>query len=277
MPTEQRHRVQEQSQTEQPDAAGAYVQQRADPERSHTEAWDAVDAYFTKSLVAQDAALDAALKANAEAGLPSIDVAPNQGKFLHVLALAKGARRILEIGTLGGYSTIWLARALPAGGRLVTLEVAPKHAQVARANLDRAGLSEMVEIRVGPAANSLAQLHSEGTEPFDLIFIDADKPSNAVYLDWALKLAKLGTLIVTDNVVREGSIADGGSTDPAIVGTRAMFERMGTEPRLSATAIQTVGSKGYDGFALAVVTLSAGSGRLHPTHSDETAMDGAPE
>ncbi len=250
MPAEQRYIAQEQSQT---DAADANVQQHADPERSHTEAWDAVDAYFTKSLVAPDAALDAALKANAEAGLPSIDVAPNQGKFLHVLALAKGARRILEIGTLGGYSTIWLARALPAGGRLVTLEVAPKHAQVARANLDRAGLSEMVEIRLGAAADSLAQLHGEGAEPFDLIFIDADKPNNAVYLEWALKLATRGTLIVTDNVVREGAIADGASTDPAIVGTRAMFARMGAEPRLSATAIQTVGSKGYDGFALAVV------------------------
>jgi predicted O-methyltransferase YrrM len=233
--------------------ADAYVQQHAGQEHSHTEAWDAVDAYFTKSLVAPDAALDAALKANAEAGLPSIDVAPNQGKFLHLLALAKGARRILEIGTLGGYSTIWLARALPAGGCLVTLEVSPKHAQVARANLDRAGLAGVVEIRVGAAADSLAQLHREGAEPFDMIFIDADKPGNPVYLGWALKLAKVGTLIVTDNVVREGTIADAASEDPGVVGTRAMFEMMAAEPRLSATAIQTVGSKGYDGFALAVV------------------------
>jgi predicted O-methyltransferase YrrM len=222
-------------------------------ERSHTDQWDAVDAYVTKCLVAQDYALDEAMKANAEAELPSIDVAPNQGKFLHLLALAKGARRILEVGTLGGYSTIWLARALPAGGRLITLEVSPKHAEVARANLDRAGFAKLVEIRVGPAADSLAQLHGEDVAPFDMIFIDADKPNNAVYLDWALKLAKRGTLIVTDNVVREGEIADAASTDPAIVATRAMFERMGAEPRLSATAIQTVGSKGYDGFAIAVV------------------------
>lgn len=222
-------------------------------EHSHTEAWDAVDMYFTGKLVAPDAALEAALKANAAAGLPSIDVAPNQGKLLHVLALTRGARRILEIGTLGGYSTIWMARALPTGGRLVTLEFAPRHAEVAQANLERAGLAGMVEIRVGPAADSLAQLDREAAEPFDMIFIDADKANNAVYLDWALKLAKVGTLIVVDNVVREGAIADAANTDPAIVGTRAMFERMAKEPRLVATAIQTVGSKGYDGFALAVV------------------------
>jgi len=228
-------------------------QNDAVPERSHTEAWDAVDAYFTKTLVPPDSALDEALKANADAGLPSIDVAPNQGKFLHLLALTKSARRILEVGTLGGYSTIWLARALPAGGRLVTLEVSLKHAKVARENLDRAGFAKTVDIRVGPAAESLAQLYSEGAEPFDMIFIDADKPNNAVYLDWALKLARPGTLIVTDNVVREGAIADAASVDPAVQGTRAMFERMGAEPRLTATAIQTVGGKGYDGFAMAVV------------------------
>jgi predicted O-methyltransferase YrrM len=222
-------------------------------EHSHTDQWDAVDAYFTQTLVAEDSALDEALKANAEAGLPSIDVAPNQGKLLHVLALSKGARRILEVGTLGGYSTIWLARALPEGGRLITLEVSLKHAEVARKNLDRAGFSDTVEIRVGPASESLAQLHREGVEPFDMIFIDADKPSNPVYMDWALKLAKLGTLIITDNVVREGAIADAASADAAVVGTRAMFARMGAELRLSATAIQTVGSKGYDGFAIAVV------------------------
>ena len=250
---EQQHTAQEHSLTEEIDAGDAYSQRPIGPEPSHTDAWDAVDAYFTASLVAPDSALDAALKANAAAGLPSIDVAPNQGKFLHLLALTKGARRILEIGTLGGYSTIWMARALPAGGRLVTLEVAPKHAQVAQANLDRAGLSDMVEIRVGPAAASLAQLHTEGTEPFDMIFIDADKPSNPVYLEWALKLAKPGTLIVTDNVVREGTVADAASTDPGVQGIRTMFERMGSEPRLIATAIQTVGSKGYDGFAMAVV------------------------
>ena len=186
-------------------------QNDAVPERSHTEAWDAVDAYFTKTLVPPDSALDEALKANADAGLPSIDVAPNQGKFLHLLALTKSARRILEVGTLGGYSTIWLARALPAGGRLVTLEVSLKHAKVARENLDRAGFAKTVDIRVGPAAESLAQLYSEG------------------------------------------AIADAASVDPAVQGTRAMFERMGAEPRLTATAIQTVGGKGYDGFAMAVV------------------------
>src|ERR1039458_825026 len=215
--------------------------------------WSAVDGYITERLVAPDPALDAALKANAAAGLPSIDVAPNQGKLLHVLALTKGARRILEIGTLGGYSTIWLARALPAGGRLVTLELDPKHAEVARANLDRAGLSERVEIRVGPATESLAQLQAEGTEPFDLIFIDADKPNNPAYLRWALKLARRGSLIVIDNVVREGGILDPASADPNVQGTRALFELLAAEPRLSSTAIQTVGSKKYDGFAMAVV------------------------
>jgi predicted O-methyltransferase YrrM len=167
--------------------------------------------------------------------------------------MTKGARRILEIGTLGGYSTIWLARALPADGRLVTLEVEPKHAEVAQANLDRAGLSGVVEVRLGPAAGSLAQLHKEGAEPFDLIFIDADKQNIPTYLEWALKLAKPGALIVTDNVVREGAIVDAENADPAVQGVRTMFERMAAEPRLSATAIQTVGSKGYDGFAMAVV------------------------
>jgi predicted O-methyltransferase YrrM len=220
---------------------------------SHTKEWDQVDRYIGETIVGSDPVLEAALRAAAEAGLPSIAVAPNQGKFLHLLALTKGARRILEIGTLGGYSTIWLARALPPGGHLVTLEVDPKHAKVARANLDRAGLSRLVEIRVGPAVESLAQLHNEGVEPFDMIFIDADKPSNPAYLEWALKLANPGALILTDNVVREGEIANAGSEDPAIQGTRRMFEMLAAEPRLSATAIQTVGSKGYDGFAMAVV------------------------
>ena len=217
------------------------------------EQWTAVDRYITDSLVPPDPILEAALEANAAAGLPSIDVAPNQGKLLHLLAMTKGARRILEIGTLGGYSTIWLARALPAGGRLVTLEVEPKHAEVAQANLDRAGLSGVVEVRLGPAAGTLAQLHKEGAEPFDLIFIDADKQNIPTYLEWALKLAKPGALIVTDIVVREGAIVDAENADPAVQGVRTMFERMAAEPRLSATAIQTVGSKGYDGFAMAVV------------------------
>jgi predicted O-methyltransferase YrrM len=222
-------------------------------ERSHTKEWDEVDRDITETLVGSDPVLEAALEAAEEAGLPSIQVAPNQGKFLHLLALAKAARRILEIGTLGGCSTIWLARALPPDGHLVTLEVDPKHAELAQANLDRAGLSGLVEIRVGPAVESLAQLYKDGVEPFDMVFIDADKPSNPAYLGWALKLANPGALILTDNVVREGEIVDAGSEDPSIQGTRRMFDMLAAEPRLSATAIQTVGSKGYDGFAMAVV------------------------
>jgi len=218
------------------------------------ELWATVDRYINETVARNDEVLDAAVKANADAGLPNIDVTASQGKFLHLLALVKGAKRVLEIGTLGGYSTIWLARALPRGGRVVTLEYEPKHAEVARKNLKRAGFSKKVEIRVGAAADSLARLEEEGVRPFDLIFIDADKQNNAVYLDWALKLAKPGTVIVVDNVVREGALADGASTDPAIVGTRAMFDRMANEPRLVATAVQTVGSKGYDGFAIALVT-----------------------
>ncbi len=218
------------------------------------ERWTAVDQYITQTIAHTDAALEAAVAANAAAGLPAIDVAPNQGKLLHLLALATHAKRILEVGTLGGYSTIWLARALPADGRVVTLEVEPKHAEVARRNLDRAGVGEKGEIRVGPAAVSLEQLVRERAEPFDLIFIDADKPSNPVYLTWALKLSRRGSVIVIDNVVREGAVADASSTDPAILGTRAMFEMLAAEPRLTATVMQTVGSKGHDGFAIAVVT-----------------------
>jgi predicted O-methyltransferase YrrM len=217
------------------------------------EKWTAVDRYITEKLVPTDAILEATLAANAAAELPAIDVAPNQGKLLHLLALMKRPRRILEIGTLGGYSTIWLARALAPGGRLVTLEVDAKHAAVARANLDRAGFSGVVEIRVGPAAESLARLCEEGAEKFDVIFIDADKPSNPVYLGWALKLATVGSLIVIDNVVREGAIVDGSSADRGVQGVRALFDMLAAEPRLSATALQTVGSKGYDGFAMAVV------------------------
>jgi predicted O-methyltransferase YrrM len=215
--------------------------------------WTEVDRYITDRLVPREPSFDAALEANAAAGLPSIDVAPNQGKLLHLLALSKGARRILEIGTLGGYSTMWLARALPAEGRLVTLELNPRHAKIAQANIDRAGHSKQVEIRVGPAQDSLAQLHAEHTDPFDFIFIDADKPSIPAYLDWSLKLARPGTLIVIDNVVREGAIVDSSTSDPAVQGARAMFEMLAAHPRLSSTAIQTVGSKGHDGFALAVV------------------------
>ena len=215
--------------------------------------WTAVDRYFSETLVPSDPVLDAALQANTKAGLPAIDVAPNQGKFLQLLVQLRGARRILEIGTLGGYSSIWMARALPADGRLTTLEFSPKHAEVARANIARAGLEKIVEIRVGPALETLAKMEKEGTEPFDLIFIDADKPNNPNYLPWALKFSRPGTLLIGDNIVREGEVADPTSTDPNVQGQRRFLELMAADPRLSATALQTVGSKGYDGFAMALV------------------------
>jgi predicted O-methyltransferase YrrM len=218
------------------------------------EIWTAVDHYIADTLIPIDPILEAALAANAAAGLPSIDVTANQGKLLHLLARIQGAKRILEIGTLGGYSTIWLGRALPPGGQLITLECEPKHAAVAQENIARASLSGVVEIRLGPAVDSLAQLHAAGADPFDLIFIDADKPNNPIYLEWALKLSRAGTLIICDNVIRDGEIADRNSKDPNVQGTRTMFEMLATEPRLEATAVQTVGSKGYDGFSLAVVT-----------------------
>lgn len=215
--------------------------------------WTAVDRYFSETLVPSDAVLDAALQANTKAGLPAIDVAPNQGKFLQLLVQLRGARRILEIGTLGGYSSIWMARALPADGRLTTLEFSPKHAEVARANIAHAGLEKIVEIRVGPALETLAKMEKEGTEPFDLIFIDADKPNNPNYLPFALKFSRPGTLLIGDNIVREGEVADPTSTDPNVQGQRRFLELMAADPRLSATALQTVGSKGYDGFAMALV------------------------
>ncbi|HEY1744323.1 MAG TPA: O-methyltransferase [Granulicella sp.] len=214
--------------------------------------WTAVDRYFSETLVPSDPVLDAALRANTKAGLPAIDVAPNQGKFLQLLVQLRGARRILEIGTLGGYSSIWMARALPADGRLTTLEFSPKHAEVARANIAHAGLEKIVEIRVGPALETLAKMEKEGTDPFDLIFIDADKPNNPNYLPWALKFSRPGTLLIGDNIVREGEVADPTSTDPNVQGQRRFLELMAAEPRLSATALQTVGSKGYDGFAMAL-------------------------
>jgi len=216
--------------------------------------WTEVDNYLTETLIPADPILEAALAANAAAGLPSIDVSPTQGKWLHLLAKIKGATRILEIGTLGGYSTIWLARALPPEGRLITLEFNPRHAAVAEQNIARAGLSHLVEIRIGAAADSLAQLHTEDATPFDLIFIDADKPNNPTYLEWALKFSRVGTLIVVDNVIRDGEVANPASTDPSITGTRTMFEMLAANRRLQSTALQTVGSKGYDGFAIALVT-----------------------
>jgi len=217
------------------------------------ELWTAVDQYLNQSLVPRDPVLEEALKSNAAAGLPSIDVAPNQGKLLHLLARIQGARRILEIGTLGGYSTIWLARALPPDGKLVTLEVEAKHAEVAKANVQRAVLSSIVELRLGPALESLSQLHKEGAPPFDLIFIDADKQNIPAYLEWSLRLSRPGTVIITDNVIRDGAVSNPDDPDPRVQGVRRFFELMAADPRLDATALQTVGSKGYDGFAVAIV------------------------
>ncbi len=221
------------------------------------ELWTAVDSYITDLLVGPDPALEAALRDSAAAGLPAINVTPNQGKLLQLLARVQGARNILEVGTLGGYSTIWLARALPADGRLITLEVDPKHAEVARANLARAGLSGVVELRLGPALETLPQLAAEGRGPFDLVFIDADKPSNPDYFQLALKLSRRGSLIVVDNVVRKGAVIEADNDDPAVRGVRRLYEVMAAEPRVSATAIQTVGGKGYDGFSVALVTADA--------------------
>jgi predicted O-methyltransferase YrrM len=216
--------------------------------------WSAVDSYIADLFLAPDPALEAALTSSTAAGLPAISVSPTQGKLLHVLARVQGARRILEIGTLGGYSTIWLARALPADGRLISLEVDPKHAEVARANIARAGLANVVEIRLGSALDTLPKLVSEGRGPFDLIFIDADKPGYADYLKWSLKLARKGTLIIADNVVRKGAVADPESTDENVQGIRKFNEALAAEKRVTTTVIQTVGSKGYDGLALIMVT-----------------------
>lgn len=214
------------------------------------ELWGAVDQYITDLLVPSDPALEAALEASAAAGLPAINVAPNQGKLLEILARLTGARAILEIGTLGGYSTIWLARALPADGRLITLEADPKHAEVARANIARAGLAASVEVRLGKALETLPAVAAEGHGPFDLVFIDADKPSNPDYFAWAMRLTRPGSLIIVDNVVRDGAVADPNSTDPSVQSVRRLNEIVAAEPRVSATAIQTVGSKGYDGLAI---------------------------
>jgi len=216
--------------------------------------WTAVDTYIADLFLPPDPDLEAALASSAAAGLPAISVSPTQGKLLHLLARVQGARRILEIGTLGGYSTIWLARALPADGRLISLEIDPKHAEVARANLARAGLTSVVEIRPGPALDTLPKLMSEGRGPFDLIFIDADKPGYADYLKWSLKLARKGTLIIADNVVRKGAVADAASKDKNVQGIRKFNEALAAEKRVTTTVIQTVGSKGYDGLALVLVT-----------------------
>jgi predicted O-methyltransferase YrrM len=215
--------------------------------------WSAVDGYLNDLLVPHDPALNATLKASADAGLPPINVSPSQGKLLHVLARLQGARKILEIGTLGGYSTIWLARALPEDGQLVTLEAVAKHAEVAQANIAFAGLEDIVEIRLGPALDTLPKLAEEGRGPFDLTFIDADKERTVEYFRWALELSRPGSVVIVDNVVRSGAVADTAAADPDAKGVRRFLELLASEPRVTGTAIQTVGSKGWDGFALALV------------------------
>ena len=215
--------------------------------------WSAVDDFINGALVPPDDVLSAALRDSDAAGLPPISVTPAQGRLLHILAQTQGAKSILEVGTLGGYSTIWMARALPPGGRLLTLEINPATAKVARANLARAGLDGVVEVRVGPALDSLRELCARKPAPFDLAFIDADKVNNPEYFRAALELTRPGSLIIVDNVVRDGEILDEHSQDAAVRGTRALYAVMGAEPRVIATAIQTVGSKGYDGFAIARV------------------------
>ncbi len=212
-----------------------------------------VDRYLTETLIPPDPIFEETLRCNAAAGLSPHDVAPNQGKLLYLLARIRGARRILEIGTLGGYSTLWMARALPADGILITLEVDPRHAVVAAANITRSGLGSVIDVRVGPALESLARLSAEGAA-FDLIFLDADKANNPSYLEWALRLSRAGTILIADNVVRGGDVVREDSPDPAVQGMRRFFEMLATEPRLEATALQTVGSKGHDGFVLALVT-----------------------
>jgi predicted O-methyltransferase YrrM len=221
-----------------------------------TETWTAVDDYITGLIVPADPALDAAQEASRAADLPAISVSAAQGKFLHLLARIQGARRILEVGTLGGYSTIWMARALPPDGRLVTLEFDPKHADVARANIARAGLSDRVDLRVGRAIDALPGLAKD--EPFDLVFIDADKPSTTDYFNWALKLSRRGTVIVVDNVVRDGKVATpAGDADESVAGMRTFMSVLAAERRVTATALQTVGIKGYDGFVIAIVETPA--------------------
>jgi predicted O-methyltransferase YrrM len=228
------------------------------------ERWAEVEGYITDTLVRPNSALDAALRSSAEAGLPKISVSPPEGMFLMLMARMRGARRILEIGTLGGYSTIWLARALPPRGTLTTLEIDAKHVKVAAANIRRAGLSRVVEIRQGPALETLPKLEAEGKGPFDLSFIDADKPSNPEYFAWALRLSRPGSVIIVDNVVRDGAVVDPGSRDPNVKGVRRLNEMIAAEPRVMATEIQTVGSKGYDGFALALVLPPARGKRKGP-------------
>jgi len=215
--------------------------------------WNEVDQYVTEKLIPYDAILEEALANNRKEGLPSYDVTPSQGKLLNLFVQMQGARRILEIGTLGGYSTIWMARALPPEGRLVTIEVDLLHAEVARVNLALAQQDHKVELRVGDAREQLALLEEERTEPFDLIFIDADKPNNPHYLQWALRFSRPGTVIIGDNVIRDGEVVNEHSVDPRVLGVRTFFDMLAEEPRVTAAAIQTVGSKGYDGFVIGIV------------------------
>ncbi|CAN5425890.1 O-methyltransferase [soil metagenome] len=223
--------------------------------------WAAVDAYLTDTVLPPDPVLDGALAASAAAGLPDIQVSAPQGALLQLLARVQGARSILEVGTLGGYSTIWLARALPAGGRVVTLESEPHHAEVAQANLGRAGLGDIVDVRVGQALDLLPGLAADPVTPFDLVFIDADKPNNPHYFAWAQRLTRPGSLIIVDNVVRDGSVADADSDDARVQGSRQLLASIGTDPAVTGTAIQTVGAKGYDGFAIAIVEGSRNGSR----------------
>jgi predicted O-methyltransferase YrrM len=225
-------------------------------DRTQDSNWEAIDEFIAEHFLEEDPALDAALKTSDAAGLPPIQVAPLQGKLLMMLATAVGARNVLEIGTLGGYSTIWLARGLADGGRVTTLELNPDYAEVARSNFVNAGLADRIEVRVGAALETLAKLHEEDAGPFDLVFIDADKPSAPDYFDWAVKLGRKGTLIVVDNVVREGAILAAQSDNKHVKGLRGFYARAGDDPRVSATAFQTVGNKGHDGLAVVLVTKS---------------------
>jgi predicted O-methyltransferase YrrM len=230
-----------------------YLGRRRDGLRMPQDQWKAVDGYIRSLFVPTDSALDAITRSITDAGLPPISVSPPQGKFLMMLARFGGAKKVLEIGTLGGYSTVWLARGLPRDGRLVTLEIDPEHARIARANLARAGVEGIVEVRLGPALESLPKMLAGGEGPFDLIFIDADKESYPEYLDWAVKLSRPGTLIVADNVVRNGRVVDEDSADPDVRGVRRFNDALSSNPRVTAVELQTVGSKGYDGFAMALV------------------------
>jgi predicted O-methyltransferase YrrM len=217
------------------------------------ERWTAVDAYLNELLVRSDEALEQALERSADAGLPAIAVSPTQGKFLMMLARIQGARRILEVGTLGGYSTIWFAKALPADGRIITIESEPRHAEVARENIAAAGFGDIVDVRLGKALDVLPDIAAENVAPFDFIFIDADKPNNPHYFDWALRLSRSGSIIIVDNVIREGAVIDADSEDASVQGVRRLNDYLALESSVTATTLQTVGSKGYDGFTIAVV------------------------